>query len=314
MKRGLRNFLLLLCAGTAGWGAGEVVCRASWSRSAIGEILGRGQFLGVVRGRAMHERDLFAGTDGSAETMLAAEVLRRSSPESRIIVDGMEREIDLLRAQIGDEEAFAAALEAARLSEVALRAMVSDHLEVRHWIENQIAPELSVTAEECQQTYESNRAQFELPPRLRARHLFVAAPEGADAGTMLAKRTLAQALSVRLLAGESLATLAAEASEDEATKGAGGDLSYFSARRMPPDFMAEIEKLSVGQTSPPVRCHLGFHIIVLTEVKPARALTFAEARAEIAAQIVNGKRARSVTELTELIRRPEWSGVALRGQ
>ena len=245
---------------------------------------------------------------------MAAEVLRRSSPEPRITAGAVEREIDLLRTQFGEEEAFAAELEAARLSEVALRAMVSDHLEVRHWIENQIAPELSVTAEECRQTYESNRAQSELPPRFRARHLFIAAPEGTDAGTVLTKRSLAQGLSVRLLAGESLAALAAEASEDEATKGDGGDLGYFSTVRMPPDFMAEIAKLTVGQTSPPVRCHLGFHVIALTEVKPARALTFAEARAEIAAQIVNGKRARSVTELTELIRRPEWSGAALRGQ
>ena len=52
-----------------------------------------------------------------------------------------------------------------------------------------------------------------------------------------------KALSVRLAGGEDFATLAAQNSEDEATKLRGGDLGYFSADRMPPDFVEAAAKL-----------------------------------------------------------------------
>ena len=307
MKRALRNFVLLLCAGAAGLGAGEIFYRATWSRDAIGQVFGRGRFLVLVDGRAIHERDLFQPGDARAETTLVAEALRQSPQGAPILADKAEGEINLLHAQFADEKIFAAALESAHLTEPSLRALVEDHLAVRRWIEEQIAPEVKLTDKASREIYDNNPARFELPPRFRASHLFIAAPEGTPPELVLAKRGVAQGLSVRLLAGESLDELAAEASEDEATKEQGGDLNYFSAGRMPPDFMAELEKLSVGQTSPPLRCRLGFHIVALTEIKPARKLSFEEARAEIAAQILNQKRGAAVAALANMIRRPEWA-------
>ena len=304
MKRALRNLVLLVCAGAAGFGAGEIFYRTTWGRDAVGQLLGRGRFLALVDGRAIHERDLFQPGDARAETMLAAKSLRQSSEDATILADKAEREINLLHAQFADEIFFASALESTHLTEPSLRAMVADHLAVRRWLEEQIAPELKLTDEACRQIYENNPTRFELPPRFRARHLFIAAPEGTAPELVLTKRNLAQGLSVRLLAGESLDELAAEASEDEATKEDGGDLGYFSAGRMPPDFMAELQKLSVGQTSPPLRCRLGFHIVALTEMQPARKLSFEEARAEIATQILNQKRGAAVAALADMIGRP----------
>lgn len=277
-----------------------------------GFVLGRGEFLAVVRGQAIHARDLSPGKDGRAETMLAAEVLRQSG-HAPATPDAVAGEMDRLRAQFGEEQAFKNELETAQLSDTSLRATVSDHLEVRQWLEEQIAPTLRVTEEECRQRYERDRERFQLPMRYRASHLFVAAPEGTDAEILQAKRSLAQGLSMRLLAGEILGELAAEASEDDATKDDGGDLGYFSAVRMPPDFMTEVKKLTVGEPSSPVRCHLGFHIIELTEIMPARELSFAEARAEVAARLANEKRAQAVAVLADLVRRPEWSRVARSG-
>ncbi len=114
---------------------------------------------------------------------------------------------------------------------------------------------------------------------------------------MLAQRRVAQGLSIRLLAGEDFADVAAEASEDEATKLEGGDLNYFSEKRALPDFALALEKLAVGETSPPVRSRLGFHMIRLDDVLPERALSFEEARGEIAVDLANKKRALAVAGL-----------------
>jgi foldase protein PrsA len=100
--------------------------------------------------------------------------------------------------------------------------------------------------------------------------------------------------------GEALSALA-EFSEDEASKRDGGDLGYFSEARVPSEFMAEIKKLHVGETSKPFRSHLGFHIAQLTEIKPAHALNFEETRGEIMSALANERRATSVAQIAREI-------------
>lgn len=299
MNRTLRHLILLLCAAAAGWGASEVLLRSAWSRDVIGLILGRGRFVTVVRGEAIHERDISRENDANAETMVVAAALRHSSGLGEIESEDVARELDLLRSQFGDEARFTNALEASGMTEAWLRALLADHLEVRRYLETSIAPNLGVTDEECREVYEAKQPRFVLPPRFRASHIFVAAPDGSADDLMLAKRSLAQGLSIRLLAGEDFAAVAAEASEDEETKFNSGDLKYFSARRSLPDLNPEVEKLAVDQTSSPLRSRLGFHIIRLTEILPERALSFEEVRDGIATQLANEKRAAAVAALRE---------------
>ena len=140
--------------------------------------------------------------------------------------------------------------------------------------------ETAVTEKECRDFYEAHRALFTQPVRFRAAHLFLAAPAETPPEVVESKRELIDALAVRLSRGETLPQLAAEASEDEATKTRGGDLGFFSSARMAPEFFAEVEKLAAGRRSNPFRSHLGFHIVEVAEIRPARVLGFDEARAE----------------------------------
>lgn len=297
MNRAVRNILLLLLAAAAGWAASEVLSRTTWSRDAIGAVLGRGKFAAVVRGQAIHERDFSRG-DAMAETMVMADTLRRSpGQETTIAAEEVAREFDLLRFQFGDDERFAAALAASGISEEWLRALLADHLAVRRALESRIMPKIAATDEAVRKVYDDAPERFAWPRRVRSSHIFVAAPDGTPDDLMLEKRRVAQGLSIRLLAEEDFAELAAEASEDEATKLNGGDLNYFSERRALPDFILALEKLEVGATSSPVRSRLGFHLIRLDEILPERALSFDEARGEIAAELGNQKRARAVAEV-----------------
>ena len=64
---------------------------------------------------------------------------------------------------------------------------------------------------------------------------------------------------------------------------------------MPPDFFAVVAKMKVGEIGPPIRTALGFHIIQLTDAKPARQISFEEAKPEIRLRLENEKR-RAETE------------------
>ena len=107
--------------------------------------------------------------------------------------------------------------------------------------------------------------------------------------------------------GEDFFELVAQVSEDEATKTRGGDLGFFSESRMPPDFFAAVRAMRVGEVSPPVRTGLGFHIIQLTDSRPARQMTFDEARAEIGLALENAKRDIALREIeAQLVGRAEF--------
>jgi len=71
---------------------------------------------------------------------------------------------------------------------------------------------------------------------------------------------------------------------------------------MLPVVFAAAQGLRPGESSASVRSRLGFHIIRLTESRPARALTFEEARPEIAALLANLQRAAAIATLVAAMR------------
>jgi peptidyl-prolyl cis-trans isomerase SurA len=68
--------------------------------------------------------------------------------------------------------------------------------------------------------------------------------------------------------GEDFTSLAAQFSEDQATKSLGGDLGYFDRRRMTQPFDSAVFALKVGEIAGPVRTQYGWHIVKKTEEKP----------------------------------------------
>ncbi len=279
MRRIARTLLLVALAILAGLATSELLYRAPAIRAAIARCFGYEKVISPI-----------------------AEHLRAAAQDEQVSEQEIAHELDLLHDQYADEELFAQMLAGSHLSLGDLRAEVLENLRERHWIEKQIAPQLAVTNEYARQYYEAHRAQFTEPPRYRASHLFLAAPDGSEPERIAAAQSAIQGFAVRRLAGESFAQLVAQASEDDATKSNGGDLGYFSAARMPPEFFAEVEKLGIGEFSAPIRSHLGFHLVQLTDAKPPREMDFEEVHAEIAWQLQNQKRAAAVAQLSEKLK------------
>ncbi len=75
-------------------------------------------------------------------------------------------------------------------------------------------------------------------------------------------RTVAADLSKRLRAGEDLAKLATEFSEDEASKAKGGDFGYVMySSAFPQEFTLGALALAKGQVSEPIRLPTGFYVL-----------------------------------------------------
>jgi len=296
MRRSARIALSLTGAALLGVLASEGLYRSPAGKEWVERICSWSSDFAASYGIGLH------GNDEDLDETLIAKNLRTVSREEVVGAEEIEHEFNLLRAQFGNEAAFANVINSSELTETLLREELADHLRGRKWIEQRIAPEIVVTVAETEAAYAGQTERFALPQRFRASHIFLAAPEGSPQEVFLAKQSAIQGLAVRILAGETLSALAFEASEDEATKTRGGDLGYFSATRMLPEFIAEIEKLSVGGLSAPFRSQVGFHIVQLTEVKPPGRLGLEEARLELQRSLGNEKRSAVVTQLREQLR------------
>ena len=316
MTRVIAVWILIAISGAAGICCAQLATRSVVLRDKFGAVCGRGHLLALVHGQGIYQTDVDgalaaahypAGADHSEGTnaerqsaltdLIANAALQSRAELERISRADVKRELNLLRSQFRDGKTWGQALHESGLLTLSLWLTLKKDLGSRQWISDRIARQIDVTEDECRRFYESHPENFFVPERLRVSHLFLAAPPEAAPEIVEAKRTAIEALSVRLAGGEDFAALTAENSEDEATKLRGGDLGYFSASRLPPDFVEAALKLHPGEISKPIRTRLGFHILKLIDVQQARQKTFDEARDDIAIKLANQKRATAIQQL-----------------
>lgn len=105
---------------------------------------------------------------------------------------------------------------------------------------------------------------------LRASHILFRLNPNASPADTLAAWNRALDIIKQLDEGKDFGMLAAEQSEDQSARQNRGDVYYFSGGHMVPQFEDAAFGLKVGQyTKQPVRTQFGYHIIKLTDRKPA---------------------------------------------
>ncbi|MCB9335136.1 MAG: peptidyl-prolyl cis-trans isomerase [Flavobacteriales bacterium] len=105
---------------------------------------------------------------------------------------------------------------------------------------------------------------------VKASHiLFMVGPDASPKDTLAAYNKAMKARA-RIMKGESFDKVAKEVSEDPSAKSNAGDLGYFSALHMVYPFESAAYNLKVGELSMPVRTRFGYHILKVTDKRPAR--------------------------------------------
>jgi peptidyl-prolyl cis-trans isomerase C len=154
----------------------------------------------------------------------------------------------------------------------------------------QLEREAAIDAEAlARERYLANPDQFRSPETVTVRHLLVGTQERSDQRA----RELADQYLARVNAGESLADLATQFSDDPGTKERGGELPA----AMRGEFDAAFSEAAFGLTEPgqiagPVKSGFGYHIIELIKRQAEGPRPFDDVKTEVIDQIIAEHRQR----------------------
>lgn len=150
--------------------------------------------------------------------------------------------------------------------------------ETRNFVANAAlvrAVSAAVTDETIAAAYESYTAEYaagEPVTEYHAAHILVSSEDEVASVT------------AALAEGRAFAEVAQEFSIDGSAQ-QGGDLGWFAAGVMIPEFQAAVEALQPGQVSEPLQTRFGFHVITLLETRSADVPPLDEVRDDLVAEI-----------------------------
>lgn len=134
----------------------------------------------------------------------------------------------------------------------------------------------TVTEEEIKAAYDAEAARVAQTERIRARHILVASEKEA------------QDILGQIKGGAKFEDLAKKYSLD-GSKDFGGDLGYFTAPEMVPEFSKAAFALKAGDVSDPVKTDFGWHIIKLEDRKMGAAQPYDQVKPAIRTVLLRKK-------------------------
>ncbi|PLC03474.1 peptidylprolyl isomerase [Variovorax sp. RO1] len=130
--------------------------------------------------------------------------------------------------------------------------------------------------------YEQNTARFGTKEERRASHILITAPTSMSSGDRAkAKAKAEQLLADVKKAPATFADVARKNSQDPGSAEKGGDLDFVTRGAMVKPFEDAMFALKKGDISDLVETEFGYHIIHLTDIKPAVVPPFEKVRATI---------------------------------
>ncbi len=189
------------------------------------------------------------------------------------------------------------------------------------WSAEGVISGITVSASEIEQYYEDVKERYMTSPeQVNASHILVKVSPDAPVSEVEAARKLINEVHGKLEAGADFAKMASQYSED-ATAQEGGELGWFARQEdagdyqlpaMVEDFEKAAFALEPGRISDPVRTDFGFHIIKVTDRKPAEYKPFSEVRSDLVFDVKHGKAMMKIQRRAEELKNSVEEGKTLK--
>jgi len=228
--------------------------------------------------------------------MITDELMYQDSLAQGFAVAEAERDAEMqkIKQKFTTADDFKATLEGLHMSEAELADKLQRALTIQR-LADHLLEAIEVTDAEMQQFYTQHPEQFQSPEQVQARHILIKVATDADEAAKAQARAKIAALQKRLADGEDFATLARDHSEGPSNV-RGGDLGYFMRGQMVAPFENAAFALAVGEVSDIVETPFGYHLIQVTDRRPAEAVDFESAKPQIRQKLVEGKGREAISQ------------------
>jgi len=236
--------------------------------------------------------------------MVEEELLVQESRRLGISIAGETVDQDVAAARTRFETPEAFQQEIARLygDVTGYRRHLKRQRAVDRLLTQEVDPAVSVSQTEMRRFYEANPQRYRSPEKIRVRHILVHKDGGAENTASDAGYRKISMIREKLAQGGDFADLAAEYSQ-ESTGDRGGDLGFIQRDQMPPSVASVVFGLAVGEVSPILTTEHDYHLIQVTERRPATIMTFADVQTEIEKTLRGGKQKQAVRAYIDTLRK-----------
>lgn len=260
----------------------------------------------VTKGEVQEALDQFAQQSGAGEIppdspqyqaalqqvmpqLVGIEIAQAYAQENNIEVtqEDVNEEIETIKDQIAEQaqqagqgdigrnEAFEEALTQADLTEEELRQDIREQLPIQ-LVQEEVVGDVEPTEDEIQAYYDENKdLQFATPEQRCISHILFNKDQ----------QQKAEEVKQQLQDDGDFAELAREFSQDPGSKEEGGDLGCQGEGSFVPEFEEAAFSAEEGEVVGPVETEFGYHVIKVTETRPAETAPLEEVKPQIREQL-----------------------------
>ena len=184
------------------------------------------------------------------------------------------------RLNVSNETQLTDALKAQGVNVDGVKRRIRETIMVQKVVRRKVAMRVSVTEQEIDRYIVENREKLESGLTFEARHILFLPEAGKGDDGWLDARKRADEVYGRLLAGEEFAELAKGNSQDPSGQD-GGALGRLKRGELTSEIETAILALRPGETSPPFRSAVGYHIFKLDSRESLTGEGLAQARNQV---------------------------------
>lgn len=214
------------------------------------------------------------------EQLIDRELLRQASQKEPVadLEKKLEQEIEFVQKQYGGKEKLQSHTPSGQMSDKEYENFIREKVQRREYLKKHGVLEPEISEKRLRDFYERGKNSFKTDEFIKVSHILLSAPQEADPAVKNEALKKAQSLRQAIIDGRDFADAAKEHSASEEAKESGGDLGFLRKGYMPAAFDNVAFTLQPGELSQPVATRFGYHIIKVTDRKPASFTPFEKVR------------------------------------
>lgn len=238
------------------------------------------------------------------DQLISAELLYQAGKKLEVkdIDKLVETQLTQNKSRFPSPDAYEKALKASGLTEQNLKEFARKEIYINNLIEKEIASKTTASDEEAKKFYDENKDKFKHEESVKASHILIGVDPKATAEDKKKAKEKADAILKRVKGGEDFAEVAKKESTCPSSAN-GGDLGYFAKGQMVPAFESAAFALKPGEISDVVETQFGYHVIKLTDKKPAGTDSFEDMKPKIINYLKTQKVQKGISEYIEKLRK-----------